>query len=41
VRVPPSVVQPQDGFLDVFVPSRSKRFLGPGWLEAAFLKDAE
>jgi hypothetical protein len=37
----PSGVQPENGFLDVLVPSRSERLLGPYCLEAAFLKDAE
>jgi hypothetical protein len=37
----PSGAQPQNGFLDVFVPSRGERFIGSDCFEAAFLKDAE
>jgi hypothetical protein len=37
----PSGVQPENRFLDVLIPSRSERLLGPYCLEAAFLKDAK
>ena len=40
-RLRPSGVQPQDGFLDVFVPSRGERCLGPDCPEAAFFQDAQ
>ena len=37
----PSAIEPQDGFLDVLVPPRSERCLGPDCHEAAFVKDAQ
>jgi hypothetical protein len=36
MRVRPSDVQPQDRSLDVLVPCRGERCLGPDWLEAHF-----